>query len=67
MGLEGWQGVGPNSLIMHEYSWGNSPKKTYASETGRLLCAVTSNCSIYAKRKEQCPHYRKLKNITFDV
>jgi len=29
--------------------------------------AVSSNCSVYGKRKEKCPLYRNLNNITFDV
>ncbi len=28
---------------------------------------VSSNCSVYAKRKDRCPHYKKLKSVTFDV
>ncbi len=29
--------------------------------------AVSSNCSVYAKRRDKCGIYRKLQNITYDV
>lgn len=28
---------------------------------------VSSNLCVYAKRRKRCPHYRKLKDLTFDV
>jgi len=48
---------------------GTSVRNRWLSERLKMgvLRAVSSNCSVYAKRKDECPHFRRLKNITFDV